>query len=244
MTSNNFRRDKKLELKKLMNYWRDIERWIKKAEQVNKKAVIPAINELRYAGRQLFYASLLLVKPRLSDGDKSSISKRFIIADQYLMNSDHDIVDAIVGFYSKVVDQIDSSIGVSAVSIYCPDYPKFREDIRSLEELIAGSRADASDRKVNYREVREKHLEDLINKFSEITDAEILARKAKDELENQLLDFQKSEKRSTLFNRVCGLCSILSLVFAFWVYYEAQTNKEAVAEPKSIEKTTFQKTPK
>ncbi len=66
LNTNNFRRDKKREFEELLAYWRDIECWIKTAEQVNTRAVIPAINELRYAARQLFCAIVLFRQHKLA----------------------------------------------------------------------------------------------------------------------------------------------------------------------------------
>lgn len=51
-----FRNGVRDDLSRLLSHWKAVELWIKRAEQVNKKAVIPAINELRYASRQLFQA--------------------------------------------------------------------------------------------------------------------------------------------------------------------------------------------
>jgi hypothetical protein len=69
-----FRKWANAELSRLLAYWRTIEFWIKKAEQVNDEAIIPAINELRYASRQIFNAWRILGKEEeLTEGEKDVI---------------------------------------------------------------------------------------------------------------------------------------------------------------------------
>ncbi len=105
------------DLARLLSHWNTIEFWIKRAEQVNKKAVIPAINELRYASRQLFQAVKLFQNEEFSDGDKSVIRKRIIIAEQYLLNADHDVCDAIVGFFDENIEYLDKRYGLPYFSM-------------------------------------------------------------------------------------------------------------------------------
>ena len=46
---DDFRLKAKADFVRLLEQHRQVERWIKRAEQVNQKAIIPAMNELRYA---------------------------------------------------------------------------------------------------------------------------------------------------------------------------------------------------
>lgn len=219
MNTNNFRREKKQEFEELLTYWRDIERWIKIAEQVNKRAVIPAINELRYAARQLYYGIMLFRKHKLSDGEKSSINKRIIIADQYLMNADHDVIDAIVGFYSKTIEVIDNEVGMSQVSTHFPKYHAFREMVFSAEQQISATRHDAAERKKAYRAIREGDLKELISDYKALREAEVQARFARETLLADLADSERGKQRMKLFNVICGIATLIALVFSVTVWW-------------------------
>lgn len=219
LNTNNFRREKKREFEELLTYWRDIERWIKIAEQVNKRAVIPAINELRYAARQLFYGITLFRKHKLSDGEKSSINKRIIIADQYLMNADHDVIDAIVGFYSKTIEVIDNEVGMSQVSTHFPKYPAFREMVFNAEQEISATRHDAAERKKAYRALREGALQELISDYKTLREAEVQARFARETLLADLADAESGKKRMKQFNVICGIATLIALFFSVAVWW-------------------------
>lgn len=221
MTTNGFRREAKNEVAGLLVYWREIERWIKIAEQVNKKAVIPAINELRYASRQLYYAIILLTKHKLSAGEVSSIRKRIVIADQYLMNADHDVIDAITGYYSKIVEVIDNEIGSSRVSIHFDEYPNFKKRLRAAEKAISGSRHDAVERKKTYRQIRDVDLTVMIDQYQALLDAEVQARFAREQLIAEIAQGKLREKKMLAFNIVCGIATLFSTGFAIYLWLAA-----------------------
>src|ERR1700730_14662984 len=111
---DDFRRRATDDIARLLAQWRVVEFWIKKAEQINKQALIPAINELRYASRQLFNAIVVMRNEPLTEAQKSIIRRRIIIAEQYLYNAEHDIADAITGFYDELTEDLDHEFGRSS----------------------------------------------------------------------------------------------------------------------------------
>jgi hypothetical protein len=232
MTTNGFRREAKSEVAGLLVYWREIERWIKIAEQVNKKAVIPAINELRYASRQLYYAITLLTKHKLSAGEMSSIRKRIIIADQYLMNADHDVIDSIIGFYSKIVETIDKEVGSSTVSIHFDEYPNFKKRLRAAEKAISGSRHDAVERKKTYRQIRDTDLTVMIEQYQALLDAEVQARFAREQLIGEIAKGKSREKKMSVFNIVCGLATLFSTGLAIYLWPAAAGPEPEIEAPR------------
>lgn len=137
-----FRRSAKEEFARLLVHWRTVELWVKRAEQVTQKAMIPAINELRYASRQLFNAIRIYDNGRLDPADCKVISKRIIIAEQYLLNSEHDIADGIVGFYENICRGLDGDVGPTAVIECFPEYQFFKKCLITCNELIADARHD------------------------------------------------------------------------------------------------------
>lgn len=231
MTTNGFRREAKNEAAGLLVYWREIERWIKIAEQVNKKAVIPAINELRYASRQLYYAINLLTKYKLTEGEMSSIRKRIIISDQYLMNADHDVIDAIIGFYSKVVETIDKEVGSSTVSIHFNEYPSFKKRLQAAEKAISDSRHDATERKKTYRLIRDTDLKVMIDQYQALLDAEVQARFAREQLVGEIARGKSREKKMFFFNIACGIATLFSTGLAVYLWIAQPVSTPAADAP-------------
>jgi hypothetical protein len=214
----NFRSEAKGDLARLLSYWKTIEFWIKRAEQVNKKALIPAINELRYASRQIFQVVRLLENDMLSDGDKHIISKRLIIAEQYLLNADHDICDAVVGFYESNIEYLDNTYGVSSISMFYVGYPQIREHVKACGKLIADSRGEYNDRKRNYDELRKSHFPRLLSAHEQITDAEVHARAAKEEMERQVI-IAKSQTRWMEYISIIGtIAGLIGLPLSVYLW--------------------------
>lgn len=217
-----FRKRVKDELEPLLVHWRTIEFWIKRAEQVNKKALIPAINELRYASRQLFQVVRLLEKDSLSAGDKHVINKRLIIAEQYLLNADHDICDSVVGYYEANIEYLDITYGISAIAMFYVEYPKIREHIKACGKLIADSRGEYDDRKKNYDDLRRNHFPHLISAHEHITNAEVQAKAAKEQTERELTIARgriKTMEKITIAGTVFGLAGLsgLPLSVGLWL---------------------------
>jgi hypothetical protein len=155
------RREAKQELQRLLEYWRNIECWIKQVEVLQKRALIPAINELRYASRQLFNAVRIYGKGTLSEGDKSALKKRLIIARQYLLNADHDICDALLSFVDTRLDQIEGQYGLLPGDIErdFPQYGALRQKIAQCLGLVVESRRDYDKREWNYGQIRQVVVE-------------------------------------------------------------------------------------
>jgi hypothetical protein len=206
------------DLARLLSHWKTIEFWIKRAEQVNKKAVIPAINELRYASRQLFQAVKLFLNEEFSDGDKSVIRKRIIIAEQYLLNADHDVCDAIVGFFDENIEYLDKSYGISQITIFFHDYPKLRQIIKESSALISDSRHEYDNRKHNYEKLRDKHFPILLDSYEQLLDAEVSAKSAKEHLEYQLTIANAKIKILTIIGISGALASIIAIPLAIYLW--------------------------
>lgn len=218
MDDKDFRTEIWVKIRLLLSYWKEIERWIKIAEQVNKRAVIPAINELRYASRQLYYAESLLNKEVLSDGDKSSINKRLIIAEQYLENADHDVVDSIVLFYAKIVENLNNNLGISHIALHFPKYPLLIEDLGRVNALIAETRHDGVGRRNAYETIRNNDLMNFVNYYKSLQEAEVQARFAREQLMAELAQAQRKEKFLTWTAVISCAVTVVSLLFSVYVW--------------------------
>lgn len=61
MTDAEFRAYSKERVIELLKQWQHVEYWLKRAEHNGEGVIIASINELRYAGRMLFGAMVLLI---------------------------------------------------------------------------------------------------------------------------------------------------------------------------------------
>jgi hypothetical protein len=163
--------EEKQKLVELFERWNEVQGNLKQAEQINQLAVIPAINELRYAGRILVHALARgLHQFDLADETKdaelngSSLSESMVIAGQYLTNAQHDISDALVYFFQQRVDELNGRYGAAAITEKFPDYAELIKRLRKCRELVIESRKDLSKRGQNYKEMR-GHSDYLIENY-------------------------------------------------------------------------------
>lgn len=215
---DDFRLSVREELSELLSYWREIELWIKRAEQVNGRAVIPAINELRYASRQLFNAMRILEKTTLTPGDKRVIQRRFDITKQYLHNADHDVCDAIIGFYRGVVSTLDEAYGPTAITLLFPEYPFLKKVLNESEGLIAESRKDYESRANSYKQLKKDHIPHLIDSYTKLLDAEVSAKEEQERVENEI---RKTEARAKIYGwwAVAGTAaSLISVPLSIYLW--------------------------
>lgn len=227
------RKAAKYELSRLLKYWRDIEFWIKKAELVQRSALIPAINELRYASRQIFNATIMFSKPTLTDGDKSVIIKRLSIAEQYLTNADHDISDAILMFIDNFIRHIEEkySISDSDMIVLYPKYTNLKRIIRQCARLVGESRRDYDSRKINYGTIKE-HLEHIVTSFEELEDCAIRTAAIKRNAEISLI---RNKKTNMIMNTVSvagTAITTISVVISIMMWKSAPT--VACVKPESF----------
>jgi hypothetical protein len=163
--------DEKAKLVELFNRWNEVQGNLKQAEQINQLAVIPAINELRYAGRILVHALAkgmheVDVAGLVDDeevGDRS-LADAMTIAGQYLTNAQHDISDALVYFFQQRVDELNGRYGAAAISVKFPDYAEIVKRLQICRELVIDSRKDLSKRSEHYSKMR-GHTDYLIENY-------------------------------------------------------------------------------
>ena len=215
-----FRKEAKQTLGRLLTYWHTIEVWLKKSEQISSAAVIPAINELRYASRLLYNAVRIYGKYRLSPGDRSALSRRLILAEQYLLNADHDIGDAITAFYRGEIELVQSEFTAPLMRQYFPEFDHFCALVAMCDELILNSRYDYDARAANYRKLREVHVEELKALYPKLIDAHALARYEKQKLEIELARARARADFLAWFGVVAGVIAIAGTAFSIYAWFE------------------------
>ncbi|WP_306004488.1 hypothetical protein [Aquicoccus porphyridii] len=186
--------EEQAQLVALYRQWNEVQGNLKQAEQINQLAVIPAVNELRYAGRILVHvlasgqcgvdlageAAVDLAAEAAERGvnveqqgdatdelDEMSLNEAIIIARQYLKNAQHDISDALVYFFQQRVDELNSRYGAEAIIERRAKYSDIVDRLRQCRELVIESRTNLSLRDKNYAKIRELTAK-LIEEYFEL----------------------------------------------------------------------------
>lgn len=208
------RRELKEMLAALLAHWREIERDIKRAELIKSEVSIPAINELRYAGRQLLNGVLTYGNGRMSDAQRRTLYKRLVIAEQYLLNAEHDVIDSVLKFVGDTVVFLDDEYGISEITIIYPEYPRIRQRLSECYALVMETRQDYNKRKENYRKIKREYLEEIAGSVEQMREAEIKAKTIRRQLEAKLAAEKARADKYRLFNYIAGAASIVSLLLA------------------------------
>lgn len=195
MTDEEFRAAVEADFVRLLRHWAIIEYWLKKAEQINGAAIIPAINDLRYASRQFFNAHRTFGNSPLSEEDKKKISRRINVAEQYLFNADHDISDSIVTFYRNITDDIENRFGRSIITSHFPDFPSLLKRLKVCESLIVETRGNYEVRGANYKILREEHLPVIFQLHERLIDSQVSAQ---EEINRTAAAIKRAEGRASL----------------------------------------------
>ena len=131
--------------KQLIFQWNIAERRIKKAEQVcENEVIVSAVFELRYAGRKIVDAQLLLLdKDWKNDQDEYDNICRFLAdAIEDCVKAKHDAIDAMLYFVTIWFKENEKRIGLHRLMEIFPNYIDVTAQISAVQAKIARSRED------------------------------------------------------------------------------------------------------
>jgi len=141
-----FRTTTERRLKDILHQWKDVEYWIKRHEHMGEGVLVAAINELRYAGRMLYGAMVLLSFEKNLDSDKClKISNKITIAEQYLVNAQHDLIDAVVIMCTDQLEQVLDQYRWSDIEAAFPELKDHESRLKSVQETIQRVRRSPDD---------------------------------------------------------------------------------------------------
>ncbi len=100
----------KRSLSKVAEEWRDLESRIKACEQVQARVNIASINELRYAGRRIIAAL-----SDIADNNEELFNANLRMAESYFHNAQHDLTDALIGYYNLQFRKMEDRFGAKAL---------------------------------------------------------------------------------------------------------------------------------
>jgi len=147
--------------------WNRVEKRAKAAEQFRGEAIIPAINEMRYAGRRVVDA-LAAINDRDNAERHPEIDEHLTVARNYLTNADHDITDAVCFVVLKRVSATIEQHGMLRIKAQCPEFENLYPVVRIAMETVQGTREDRIKRAAQYKALAEDYqpkLEDLCKRL-------------------------------------------------------------------------------
>jgi hypothetical protein len=189
-------------LQRLFGRWRELEPRIKEAELISGSVAIPAINELRYAGRRLFEAWLIADQEHVSKEDEERFYEHILQAEQYFNNADHDLTDGLVLFFLRASRNILEKWGAPKATEMYPRFIAWNEKINECREVIISSRGNRHNRFDDYNRLKDHLLPELITEYKNITRSEEL--------------YVRRDRRKLFFARLGYIVGIIGSIASVW----------------------------
>jgi hypothetical protein len=141
-------------LRRARQEWDSAEENLKEAEQAINRQVVPAINELRYAGRRIVDALQVY-----------STSKDVNLAKEYLNHAiynchcaKHDAIDVCLSVMVTNVDAARKRYGYHNILAAFPQLPEMLECLRDVNKKVALSRGDRINREKIYESINNQKI--------------------------------------------------------------------------------------
>lgn len=180
--------------------WNKTEEYLKIAEQINGKAIIPGVNELRYAGRKILEAL------EIFDSDKAKALSILNDALHDCYRARHDSIDASVGMIAAHVQLSVDNLGYTRVLGALPNLGTFLDNILKVNEKIANSRGRRLNRDSIYEDIKEIDLAAIRRDYGQLKSSEPF-------LEQEV----KRERRRTLMTYLIGAVGLILTIVGILV---------------------------
>lgn len=154
-------RETRSAIERIRAEWDRSEGTIKTAEQAVGEAVIPALKELRYAGRRLADALLLIGLP----ARRKDLADLLADAHFNCHRARHDAIDAATDAMLKRLDAAIDKLGDDVVSQHFPEAISLAARLAEIQTRIAESRVDRENRDAIYSAIEGVDLLELHNGF-------------------------------------------------------------------------------
>ena len=162
--------------------WDDAESVIKIAEQVSGKVVLPAVAELRYAGRRLIDA----INAALGDAEPDEIKSYLHDALFNCHCAKHDAMDAAFSQIAITLELMVKKLGYENILAAYPGFAGFYSEFEIARSRIVNSRKNRQERLPIYDEIKEIEFPEIVSEFTKIKISEkimkALAAKSKSKL--------------------------------------------------------------
>jgi hypothetical protein len=154
--------------RRVRDEWDSAEKNVKAAEQAVKKPVVPAINELRYAGRKLVDAL-----HAFSNGRDVEAAKEHLGHALYSCHcAKHDAIDVCVSVMIAHIDTAKNRYGFNTILAAFPQLTEMLACMDDVNEKIQASRLDRGDREKIYASITNENIPRLEEYYKKFKSAE------------------------------------------------------------------------
>lgn len=158
--------------KTIRHEWDQAEEVVKLAEQVTTHAVIPSIQELRYAGRRLIDALT-----RYAEGGSAEEVRALLDDARFSCHrARHDAIDTAIATMGIDSDALAKQMGYSVVHSSFPDYYNYLVRLDEVRERIVASRGNRTDRDRIYAAITSVDFPGLVQDYKSLRRSEITMR--------------------------------------------------------------------
>jgi hypothetical protein len=195
--------------------WNRCEDLLKKAERLRGEVVMPAVNELRYAGRRIVDA-LCAINSDKPDEIRFAEAKKYANeAFMFCMRAEHDCVDSIILYAHIMIDQYESQYDAIMLRQVCPSLTSYRQHKRRIDDLVAASREDRDSRDSKYQEIIDNHLDDMIDIAYDLQGSEDLIKEAS----RKRLASEEENKKMAKYGIRLGWAGIFAGIIVGYIFY-------------------------
>lgn len=182
------------EQKRFLTLWHKAEDDIKLCERIASKLLIPAVNELRYAGTH----HALALEAATEEAQLDQLSK----AQKHCIRASYDAIEMVIIHELERVDQFRHDYRQVEITSAVPDYTALRGSLREVRALLERARQDDT------REVYYERLRAQVQQVREIADR---FDDAREELNKRVLS-ENRKARNQIVSVVVGVASIVVAV--------------------------------
>ena len=147
--------------------WNKAESDIKTAEMVVHKIVLPAVKELRYAGRRIIDA-LMIISANSEDPDHSKIRALLEDARFDCHRARHDAIDAATAKIAADIEIMVESLGYHSILPAYPDFPRLYHELQNIRTRIKDSRLNRDNRESIYSIIEASQFPILVQLFNDM----------------------------------------------------------------------------
>jgi len=160
-------------LKSIQDEWNKAEGDIKTAEMVVHSIVIPSIKELRYAGRRVIDA-LMVIAGDQENPDHDRIKSLLDDACFDCHRARHDAIDAATAKIAADLEIMVEKLGYESILPAFPAFPSLYQNLTDIREKICKSRSDRDNRDAIYSTIETIDFRGLVASFNQMRGCEAI----------------------------------------------------------------------
>ncbi|WP_193188388.1 hypothetical protein [Nisaea sediminum] len=158
----------KHQLDRLVSHYNHVEYLVKTYELRQYEVLLPAINELRYAGRRAIDIMALLSKENEAEPNSEKVDQYFVDAELACIRAKHDIVDALVLYGLSRIQSLNEKYDFDELVAAFPKFNYFSKFLLFARREIQRSREFREERNEIYSALYEKLVPDFLDFMDEV----------------------------------------------------------------------------